>query len=199
MSNAAHNFTNLVERIRNADDGAMCELIQRYDSIMERIAHQMIGRGLQPHVDAQDVVQTVCVTLWVGIRSGRFTIASPDQFLALARTLLSRQVSRYWRRIKCEMSVKLDSSMAETLVDGDLQSALAEAAPGEDMEIDELLEKVMGQIDEIDQRLVMMRFQGYTTSEAAAALQVDSGFLRVRLGRLRKKFSGIWEELKMRG
>jgi len=36
-----------------------------------------------------------------------------------------------------------------------------------------------------------MRFLGYTTSEAANYLRVDSGFLRVRLGRLRQRFASF--------
>ena len=132
--------------------------------------------------------------MWVGIHTGRFDVPNPDQFLALAKTLISRQVARYWRKVKSEMAVK-DISMAETLTDGDLFVAFSEPQPGTEMEIDELLEKVLSQIDGIDRRLVMMRFQGYTKSEAAASLQVDSGFLRVRLGRLRRKFADLWTRL----
>ena len=196
MPKVAQDFSTLVNRIKNGDDDAMCALIKKYGPTMERFAEQMVGRVLQAHVDAADAVQAVHITLWVGIRTGRFVVPTPDHLLALAKTLISRQVARYWRTIKTEMTVKLDSSMAETLQDRDLAAAFQDTESRNNLEVDELLEKFLSQMDEIDQRLVKMRFHGYTTSEAASSLQVDSGFLRVRLGRLRRKFANLWPQLE---
>ena len=196
MPKIAQDYSTLISRIKNGDDEAMCALIERYGPTMERMAEQMVGRVLQAHVDAVDAVQAVHITLWVGIRTGRFVVPTPDHLLALAKTLISRQVARYWRTVKTEMTVKLDSSMAETLPDRDLSAAFQETESQKNLEVDELLDKFLGQMDEIDQRLVKMRFHGFTTSEAATTLQVDSGFLRVRLGRLRRKFANLWPQLE---
>jgi RNA polymerase sigma-70 factor (ECF subfamily) len=195
MQKVAHDFGTLIDRIKAGDDGAMCELVERYGATLERMAEQMVGRVLQPHVDGADAVQAVTITLWVGIRTGRFNVPTPDHFLALAKTLISRQIARYWRSVKTEMAAKVDTSMAETLTDRDLNAALKDAEPEKAMEVDELLDKCLSHMDEIDQRLVKLRFEGYTTSEAADSLQLDSGFLRVRLGRLRRKFANLWPQI----
>jgi len=41
--------------------------------------------------------------------------------------------------------------------------------------------------DSQDRRLVELRLQGYSTAEVAREMNLDSRFLRVRLGRLRQR------------
>jgi RNA polymerase sigma factor (sigma-70 family) len=189
-------FLVLLQRIKNRDDGAMCKLIEYYGGAMERLAEKLIGPALQSHLDPADAVQTVQLTLWVGIRTGQFVVPSPSHLLALTKTLLRRHIARYWRKVKSEMASTLSSSMIETVVERDLSAALREAEQHRKLDVDEFLEQFLTQIDEIDQQLVKMRFHGYTTAEAAENLQLDPGFLRVRLSRLRIKFANLWPLLE---
>jgi RNA polymerase sigma factor (sigma-70 family) len=191
MPNVKQDFTALVERVKQRDDGAMCRLIEQYGTEMLRFAEKLVGQALQAHLDAADAVQTVQVTLWVGIRTGRFSVPTPDHFLALAKVLLRRHIARCWRKAKNEMARTLEGRLIDTMSDQDFSSAFKSAEPQNHMEVDELLERFLSQVDEIDQQLVKMRFLGYTTSEAANRLQLDSGFLRVRLGRLRQRFANF--------
>jgi RNA polymerase sigma factor (sigma-70 family) len=194
MTMATEDFASLVKRVRQGDDAAMGKLIERYGAGMQRLAQQLIGRQLRAHLDALDLVQTVQITLWMGIRSGRFMVPTPESLFALVKTLLRFQVARHWRAAKNEMTATVESNLNATVVDERLLSAPKEKDPHERMEFDELLEQFLGQLDDVDQRLVRLRFQGCTTAEAAKYLQVDPGYLRVRLGRLRKKFVGFWPE-----
>jgi DNA-directed RNA polymerase specialized sigma24 family protein len=94
------------------------------------------------------------------------------------------------------MANTLSNSMIETVVERDLSVAMREAELQRKLDVDEFLEQFLTQIDEIDQQLVKMRFNGYTTAEAAESLQLDPGFLRVRLSRLRQKFANLWPLLE---
>jgi RNA polymerase sigma-70 factor (ECF subfamily) len=193
MKTPTRDYSSLIDRIKAGDDGAMSQLIKQYGPTMERIAEQMVGRLLQAHVDAQDIVQAVSVTLWLGIQTETFHVPSPDHLLALAKTLLSRQVARHWRMLKNEVAVKVDSSLADTVPDRDLSAAFKEA---EIVRVDELLNKFLAQMDAVEQRLVTMRFHGRTTAEAAKELGLDPGFLRVRLGRLRQRLGKLWDQIE---
>jgi len=196
MPTAIQDYTTLVERVKLRDDGAMCKLVELFGGRMTRIAEKLVGPALQAKLDADDAVQTVQITMWVGIRTGRFTVPTPEHFVALAKILLRRHIARFWRKAKNEMTSTLDGALMDTVSDRDLATAFKAAEPQQNIEVDELLERFLCQIDEIDQKLVKMRFLGYTTSEAANHLQLDSGFLRVRLGRLRQKFASLWLQLE---
>jgi RNA polymerase sigma factor (sigma-70 family) len=189
------DFRDLVDQIKNRDDGAMCRLVKVYGPTMERIAAKLVGQTLQAQLDPADAVQNVHVTLWVGIRSGRFDVPTPEHFLALAKTLLRRHVARYWRKVKLEMMSTMDGRLMETLPDQDLSAVLQEAEKEKRLEVDEILERFLCQVDSIDQQLIKMRFHGYSTADAARALKLDPRFLRVRLSRLRLRFANLWPQL----
>ena len=164
-------------------------LIEHHSPIMQRIAENLIGPALRAQVDAADLVQSVQLTLWMGLRTGKFVVPNSESLLALAKTLLRRQVARCWRTAKLEMTATLEANFVETIIDQNLYASTADADPGRGTDFDDLMEKFLGQLDKVDQCLVKLRFQGYTTAEAANSLQIDSAYLRVRLGRLRKKFA----------
>lgn len=192
---ATDNYAVMVERIQQGDDSAMCGLIDMHGMEMKRMASGLVGKALQSHLDADDAVQTVHVAMWVGIRTKRFDVPTSDHFLALARTLLRRQVARFWRKAKSQRTTCLDGSLIDTICDQDL-SAAAQPEPQQTLEVDEFLERFLGRLDETDQQLVKMRFLGYKTSEAARRLNLAPGYLRMRLIRLRQRFAHLWRKLK---
>jgi RNA polymerase sigma factor (sigma-70 family) len=191
------DFNDLVEQIKGQNDGAMCQLVKVYGPTMERIAEKLIGPALQAQLDPADIVQNVQVTLWVGIRSGRFSVPTPHQFLALAKTLLQRRIARYWRKVKLEMASTVDGKLLGTISDDDLSGLFNVTKNDQALDVDEILERFLSRVDETDRQLIRMRFLGYTTAEAAQALQLDAGFLRVRLGRLRRRFANLWPHLEL--
>jgi RNA polymerase sigma factor (sigma-70 family) len=190
-------FLSLIEKIRSRDDGAMCILVKVYSRAMEQTAAKLIGPALQSQLDPADVVQHVQVTLWVGIRSGRYTLPTPGHFLALANSLVRRRIARQWRKIKLEMSSTVDGRLIDTHPDSDFSDYFSAPASEQRLEVDEVLERFLSQVDEVDQQLIRMRFRGLTTAEAARALDLDPGFLRVRLGRLRQRFTNLWPQLEV--
>src|SRR5437764_754144 len=75
-------FTELIAQVTAGDDWAMAELMKRYAEPMRRTAGQLIGRVLQPQLDSEDLVQSVQLILWLGLRAGNLTVDSPERLLA---------------------------------------------------------------------------------------------------------------------
>jgi len=192
----SETFGCIVQRVKHKDDAAMCELIKLHIDEFERYASNLVGPSLQAYLDPADAVQTVSVILWLGIRSGQFTVSTSDQFIALAKTLLRRHIARCWRKARKERTARFDESMIETVADQDLYFTARPTSQASDkcLEIDELLDRFLGQIDETDQHLIKMRFLGFTTKEVAKRLQLDPGCLRMRLVRIRRRFWIFWQK-----
>jgi RNA polymerase sigma-70 factor (ECF subfamily) len=59
-----------------------------------------LGPALRPYLDSMDLVQSVHRSLLLGLRENKFDIATPQQLLALALTMVRRKVARHWRRMQ---------------------------------------------------------------------------------------------------
>ena len=188
----ADDLIFLTQEIAQGNDEAMGELARRCAPAMLKYAKQLLGSALRSSLDADDLVQSVLLTIWQGIRAGKFVAQTPSSLSGLARTLLRRQVARHWRELKSEAQAVQDASLADTAFDIPVMPNHRTAPlPQRQMEFDELMENFLSELTETDRALVQLRFRGFTTADAAILLQVESGHLRVRLLRLRKKF-GDW-------
>jgi RNA polymerase sigma factor (sigma-70 family) len=189
MKTPPSSFPLLIQRIGNGDDAAMCLLIRRYGSAMEQIAEQQIGPLLQSRLDASDIVQSVQMILWMGIRARKFDLPTPSHLMALTKTLVARQVAAHWRRAKTEINMTLEGNLCATMSDQKLFDPPArDADPGQQVELDETLASFLDKLEPEERRLVSLRLQGHDSTKVAKALRIDPGALRVRLFRLRAKF-----------
>jgi RNA polymerase sigma-70 factor (ECF subfamily) len=189
------DFAQLVNRVKAGDDSAMTQLTESLGPTMRRMARELIGKSLQSHLDSDDLVQSVQLVLWLGLRTGKFPFVSTENLFGLVRTLLRRQVARYCRSAKPHMSRTIDAKLGNTLADVNLWAVANDDEPAKATELDDLVEHFVSQLAELDQRLIKLRLQGFSTADAARRLRVDAGLLRVRLGRLRKRFADFRTEL----
>jgi len=179
-----HEFSQLITRVRQGDESAWPALVQLYEPPLRRAAQVFLGPELRSALDPMDLVQAVHCLLIVGIREAKFEIATPGQFLALAKKLLRRQLARYWRHWKGHKpndgkpgEVPHTSSLV-----GPPENDPAQAAQDHDE-----VEHFLHTLDETERLLVGLRLQGYNTAEVARALDLDPNVLRMRLSRLRQR------------
>lgn len=190
--NAVADFTQLLERAAQNDGEAMRRLVSEYEDVLRRAARRQLGQAMRRHVDSLDIVQSVYRSLLVGLRNRRFDVATPDKFVALAGLIIRRKVARKWRKLRKQPAnlAGNTSGAGWSEVAGPASHAAAAVDAGE------MLDRVLSELDPLDAQLVQLRLAGHSTAEVARRLGVDSGLLRVRLGRLRKHLSdrGLLEE-----
>jgi RNA polymerase sigma-70 factor, ECF subfamily len=182
------DFAELVDRVKAGDDLAMAQLIKQHEGALLRTASALIGRSLQSSLDSVDLVQSVQMVMWVGLRTGKFSLPTPEQWLGLAKVLLKRKVARHCRSIQPQAHATLDGALRDTVKDMAIFTPPTENDPSEKAEFDDLVENFLSQLDGLDRELVKLRFEGHSTADVARKLNLDAGVLRVRLGRLRKRF-----------
>ena len=189
MAAADTDFADLVARVKAGDDLAMKELMRQYEGVLLRTASALVGRNLQSSIDSVDLVQSVQLMLWLGLRTGKFSIATPKHWLALATLMLRRKVARHCRKVPPQLHVTIDGSLSDTLTELAIFTPPGDSDPGRAVEFDDLAENLLGQLDGLDREMLRLRFQGYSTADVARKLNLDAGVLRVRLGRLRTRFA----------
>jgi RNA polymerase sigma-70 factor (ECF subfamily) len=185
MTEQAEEFATLLERVRQGDENAVRAMVLRYEGVIRRAARGLLGQALRPHLDSMDLVQSVHRSLLIGLRYEKFEISSPEKLIALALTLVRRKVARQWRRIK-RQHVHGAGAAGETAQVSDSHPS-PQADPAGDAQYQDAMRHLLSDLDEVDRRLIELRLQGYSTAEVARQMDIDSRFLRVRLGRLRKR------------
>ena len=179
-------FLALLARVRQSDESAASELVRRYERAVLRSVRSRLGRNMRGALDSADVLQSVHRSLLVGLKNERYQVASPQQLIGLAVVMVQRKVARQWRKLKRlptttfdDISRGQDSPIDQIASDDPTPSQVASAA--------ELLERFLSQLDELDQQLVRFKLNGLSSVEAAAILDREPAFVRVRWTRLRQK------------
>src|SRR5262245_57385672 len=100
MPDTAGEFEDLLVRARGGDREALAQLATKYEPKVRLVARVLLGPALRTHLDSLDLVQSVHKSLLIGLRQNRFDLATPENLMALALTLVRRKVARQWRRIR---------------------------------------------------------------------------------------------------
>jgi RNA polymerase sigma factor (sigma-70 family) len=147
----------------------------------------LISKRLRTLIDPADLLQSTRIILWVGLRNGKLKVESSPQLMGLARTILRRQAARVCRALKSEFgNATIEFRFADTMTDMPLMTG-SESDPSEQTENQDVVHRILNELDDVDRELIRFRLLGYTTAYVARQLKVPSGSLRVRLGRLRKR------------
>lgn len=180
-----NDFLDLLSRVRGGDDDAAAELVRRYERAVLRSVRSRLGRSMRSAMDSMDVMQSVHRSLLTGVKSQRFQLASPQQLIGLAVVMVQRKVARHWRKLKqfpIDKSATADQSAATALA----SIASDESAPAEMAAASDLLDRLLGQLGDLDQQLVRLKLEGHSSVEAAAILGKEPAFIRMRWSRLRQ-------------
>jgi RNA polymerase sigma-70 factor (ECF subfamily) len=196
MSEANDDFSTRLARVRAGDRAALAELIGAYEPEVRIVAHVLLGPALRPHLDTQDLVQSVHKSVLLGLRHQKLDVTSPQHLIALAVTMLRRKVARKWRRVQWQRRIEADPAASYDLLE--LLSSLQrpQADPARASLLADEVRRVLQGLSATDRRLLELRLEGSSTAEAARELGLDADVLRVRLHRLRKSLSaaGVLDE-----
>jgi RNA polymerase sigma factor (sigma-70 family) len=186
MDTPLTTFGELIKRGADGDDAALGHVLDHYIRMLYQDARRLISKRLRPLIDPADLLQSTRIILWVGLRNGKLKVETSPQLLGLARTVLRRQAARVCRALKSEFgNATIEFRFADTMVDMPIMGPGSD--PSEQTEAQDVVHRILNELDDVDRELLRFRLLGYTTAYAARQLNITAGSLRVRLGRLRKR------------
>jgi RNA polymerase sigma-70 factor (ECF subfamily) len=178
---------DLLERIRGGDEEALTKLLLHYEPRIRTAAHVLLGPLLRPHLDSVDLVQSVHRVLLPGLRGGRYTVADPEQMVALAVTVIRRKIARRWRQLRREHEMQAQVRDQGVYPDKLSPSPSPAEDPADAAALNDGLRHLLAALDDEERRLVELRLEGFSTVEIAEQMNCDAHALRARLSRLRRK------------
>jgi RNA polymerase sigma-70 factor, ECF subfamily len=159
--------SQLVGKMRQGDERALAELIDRHQEAVARVINSMLG--FVPEAD--DICQEVFLRFWYSIDKYRHEAEVRTYLTRIAINLSINELNRRKRKmsfILSQLSVQTESNQIKV----------------------ESSEKAFG-----DAQLVLRLVEGYSTKETAEILGLPLGTVLSRLARAQEKMRKIIEKL----
>ncbi|MBM3999234.1 MAG: sigma-70 family RNA polymerase sigma factor [Planctomycetes bacterium] len=189
-------FSQLLSRARGGDPDAMRRIAEQYEAKVRVVARVHLGPALRPYLDSQDLLQSVHRSLMVGLREDRFDISSPDKLIALTLTMVRRKIARQWRHLRRQdrLSGASHGSSNLALLLTSLSSPRQD--PAAEAQFRDTVEHLCDNLDDVEQRIVDLRLQGYAAPEIGERLGLSAVNVRVRMTRLRQRLvsAGVMDD-----
>jgi len=174
----------LVRRVQGGDTGAYEELVRRHQHRVLAV----VGRVLRGSGDVEDVAQQALAKAYFSIR--RFDLRS-----AFGTWLYKIAMNECWDYLRKKKVRRLvyESDLSEDQlrkVESSAGEGVGSSTPREDtakkVELRQMIEQLLGQLDETDQTMLLMKeWEGFSVEEIGEVLGLNVNTVKVRLFRAR--------------
>jgi RNA polymerase sigma-70 factor (ECF subfamily) len=180
----------LVRRWQQGDQRAAAELFHRYAQDLILLAGRQLSARLAQRVAAEDVVQSVYCSFFVGARNGQFSLERSGDLWRLLVAITYHKVQHQLKRHTADKrSYKQEQPISGSdSVLGIPGPVLADKPLPEDaVALADELELIMRQLDPLHRRVFELRLQGYTLDQIAAEVRCCQRTVRRVLERIQQQ------------
>ncbi|WP_197440606.1 ECF-type sigma factor [Polystyrenella longa] len=167
------NFESLISNVQAGNEEAIQQLFDDYgEAIRREVRFSLLDHRLKRVVSESDVCQSVMMKLFVGLWAGNYEFETPNQLVALLKTMVRAKVAdlaRFWRAQRRDMrrDTSLDTHFAEN-ISGELQT------PSQIVSNAELMAMIRENLSEREVQILESRQQRMGWSEITEKLEIDS-------------------------
>lgn len=174
----------LLERLGRGDAGAAEQIMREYEPYLRMVVRRCLPAGLRRKFDSVDVVQSVWVHVWKGLRGVSWQFADREHLRALLVTVTRRRLVSRLRHYRASLA-------REDTAARDLDGMPAPPGPGPEdiVRAKELWEKVLGMCPPEQHELLRLRRQGFTMEEIAGRTGMHEGSVRRVFRRLARRLA----------
>jgi RNA polymerase sigma-70 factor (ECF subfamily) len=177
-------FDLLLQRLASGDAEAAEQVFREYEPYLRMVVRRYLPAGLRPKFDSVDVVQSVWVHVWKGLRGVAWQFADRDQLRALLVTVTRRRLVSRFRHYRTALA-------REDAAAGDLGELAAPSGrgPEELARADELWERLLALSSPGHHELLRLRRLGFTMAEIAEKTGLHEGSVRRVFRRLARQLA----------
>jgi RNA polymerase sigma-70 factor (ECF subfamily) len=191
------SFADLVQRLETGDDEAAAILFDRYARRLIGLARRRLNERVQRKVDADDVVNSVIRTFCRRAAERPFDLDGSDGLWALLVEITLRKCGRWNRHFRTR---KRDIRCEQTppLSDSDCDNEPLDPAgprPEDEAVLREMVERLLGGLDDRARAVCEMRLQGYEIEEIAAVLKLSTATINRKIRNIKDGMKQLWPEL----
>src|SRR4051812_35391340 len=180
------DIRELLTRIKNGDDEAARELLNRYESKVRLVVRRQLPRLLRSRFDSIDFLQSVWGSFFHRIRTGPNDLNEEDNLIGfLAWAARNKVIDEYRRAATQKQNIHREESIENrgdremTLASGDTPSELAQAQ--------ETFDRLSRLLPEDRREILELKAEGYSCSEIGARLGLSERTVQRALEELRNR------------
>jgi len=192
------SFVDLVQRLESGDDEAAAILFDRYARRLIGLARRRLHERVRPKTDADDVVNSVIRTFCRRAAERPFNLDGPDALWALLVEITLRKCGRWNRHFRTRKRDIRREQTPPPLSDFDCNNEPLDAAaprPEDEAVLREMVERLLGALDDRARAVCEMRLQGYEIGEIAAALKCSTATINRKIRNIKDRMKQLWPEL----
>lgn len=183
------SFETLIRRVREGDQQAAAELVQRYEPAIRRaVRFRLSDTRLQAAFDSMDICQSVLASFFVRATAGEYDLERPEQLQGLLTAMAKKKLAM---QVRHQRAQRRDNRRA---VPGQFEeNPMADKAsptPSRQVAARELLQEVHRRLSPEEKQLVEWRNQGVEWAEISKRLGQSAEALRKKLTRALDRVSG---------
>jgi RNA polymerase sigma-70 factor (ECF subfamily) len=177
----ASQFEDLIRRVRERDQVAARELVERYEPAIRRVVRiHLRDARMRRILDSTDVCQSVLASFFIRTALGEYDIDSPEQLLKLLAAITRNKVTNQANHLRAQRrDIRRETSATEAAEFGPDRAS----DPSEQASARELLDKVRDRLGPDERYLAEQRSIGRTWKELADELGGTDVALRKKLSR----------------
>ena len=175
-----NKFQELIRRVRDRDEAAAKELVNRYEKAIRRVVRlNLRDQRMRRVFDSMDVCQSVLGSFFVRAALGQYELDTPEQLLnllaSITRNKLAAQASRMQaqkRDYRRETGIADEAGLPHQVSD-----------PSEQVSAREMLQKVRARLSDEERDLAEQRALGRPWEEIAQERGLTATALRSKFSR----------------
>jgi RNA polymerase sigma-70 factor (ECF subfamily) len=162
------SFQQILVGLRSGDQDAATEVFNRYAGRLVGLARKRLDSSVRQKVGPEDICNSACHSFFRRVADGQFELATWDEMWALLVIITLRKCVKWVARYRAKRrdmgkEVAIDARRDD---DGGVWEVMGRSpTPAEAMILTETVEAMMRNLDERQQRIVMLRLQGYAINE----------------------------------
>ena len=199
MDKSSKELANLLDRVRDGDDGAIAELWENYFQRLVRLAANRLPTNLRRTGDEEDIAISAFNSFIAGIRKDRFPdLAGPDNLWGLLITLTGRKVHAHLRHETRQKRGGGNVRGESVFIDpsGDSRGGGIGGVTGENMtadlhaELAEACDQLLDQLpDDQLRQIAVLRMDGFLVDEISEMMELSKRAVERRLQLIRKTWT----------
>jgi RNA polymerase sigma-70 factor (ECF subfamily) len=181
---SGHPLDLLLEQLARGDAGAAEHVFREYEPYLRMIVRRYLPTGLRPKFDSVDVVQSVWVHVWRGLRQAAWQFSDREHLKALLVTVTRRRLVSRYRHFRSSAEHEVASS-----ADLDRFPSADLPRPEDQARANELWERMLALSSTAHHEMLRLRRQGCTMEEIARKTGMHEGSVRRIFRRLARQLA----------
>jgi RNA polymerase sigma-70 factor (ECF subfamily) len=193
---ADDSFGALMNRLRAGEEVAAAELFQRFAGRLIGLARSRLDRLVRQKVDPEDVLQSVFKSFFRRHREGDWDLTDWDSLWSLLARMTIRKCGRRAIHYQSQRrDVRRETAPAADQQESSFfrEAINREPTPDEAAMLGEIIEQLLGELDDCHRDIIQLSLQGCSSAEIADQIDVTERTVQRILKHVRERIEQLAE------